>query len=649
MKHFLLLIILIFIQFTSLAQVNLEKDTKWTESESREMENAELLFAEKNTRLALPILEKLLVKHPNNLQLKYIYSICGLSTPGKQAVCLDNLKTVYEKNKKATDIDFYLAKANFLNFNFDEAIAGINTYKEKNKKLKPEQLKDCDQLISFCNNAKLLMASPVSVKIENMGNTVNTAGAESSPCLTDDENVIIYTYKGEKSKGGLQNAFNQPNKNGVYYEDVFTSSKENGVWKTPEEIKNLNTNNNESVLFLSNDGQQLFINIDSQQDDGDIYVSKLDKDIWGAPVKLIGDVNSKDWENNSSLSPDGRTLFFSSNRPGGFGGKDIYKSRLLPDGAWGKAQNLGDKINTPFDEDAPFIHYDGRLLIFSSQGHNSMGGYDIFKTYLNTSDSTWSAPENMGFPINTPGDEIHYVLSPSGDNGYYGLGKADGFGDFDIYKVEPGITGIMPVVAVSKGRVTLDTLPVEAEIIVEVPARNTIYRTLKSNAQTGAYRITLPVGEDYKITWKVNNLPDQTKMIEASKATTYLLDVNDVKFTSKKDTVIIPAVVAASDPSYQTGNEHIDGLVYKIQVSSEYLNVKIKKRQAKKIGEIESVMVDGIARYTLKEEFKTYNEVIEKVKLVRENLIADAFIIGIYNGKRCYLSELRTQGILKIK
>jgi hypothetical protein len=118
-------------------------------------------------------------------------------------------------------------------------------------------------------------------------------------------------------------------------------------------------------------------------------------------------------------------------------------------------------------------------------------------------------------------------------------------------------------------------------------------------------------------------------------ATTYLLDVNDVKFTSKKDTVIIPAVVAASDPSYQTGNEHIDGLVYKIQVSSEYLNVKIKKRQAKKIGEIESVMVDGIARYTLKEEFKTYNEVIEKVKLVRENLIADAFIIGIYNGKRC--------------
>jgi hypothetical protein len=403
------------------------------------------------------------------------------------------------------------------------------------------------------------------------------------------------------------------------------------------------------VLFLSNDGQQLFINIDSQQDDGDIYVSKLDKDIWGAPVKLIGDVNSKDWENNSSLSPDGRTLFFSSNRPGGFGGKDIYKSRLLPDGAWGKAQNLGDKINTPFDEDAPFIHYDGRLLIFSSQGHNSMGGYDIFKTYLNTSDSTWSAPENMGFPINTPGDEIHYVLSPSGDNGYYGLGKADGFGDFDIYKVEPGITGIMPLVAVSKGRVTLDTLPVEAEIIVEVPARNTIYRTLKSNAQTGAYRITLPVGEDYKITWKVNNLPDQTKMIEASKATTYLLDVNDVKFTSKKDTVIIPAVVAASDPSYQTGNEHIEGLVYKIQVSSEYLNVKIKKRQAKKVGEIESVMVDGIARYTLKEEFKTYNEVIEKVKLVRENLIADAFIIGIYNGKRCYLSELRTQGILKIK
>jgi hypothetical protein len=649
MRTLLLFLCLFALRYTIISQKKTEavSEKKWTDDELKQMDKAELLYFEKNYKLALPIYSKLRENHPNDVRLKYVYAICGLLIPGRQEICLDLLKEVYEKNKKAAEIDYFLAKANFLNYNFDEAIAGITAYKSKNKKLTPEQLKDCDQIVTYCNNAKLLVPQPVSVRIENMGNIINTAAAESSPCLTDDENVIIFTYKGEKSKGGLQNAFNQPNINGVYYEDVYTSSKVNGVWQTPEEIKSLNTINNEAVLFLSNDGQKLFINIDSQQDDGDIYMSTLDKELWSAPVKLVGDVNSKDWENNTSLSPDGKILYFSSNRSGGFGGKDIYKSQLLPDGTWGKAKNLGDKINTALDEDAPFIHYDGRLLLFCSQGHNSIGGYDIFKTYMNVTDSTWSAAENMGCPINTPGDEIHYVLSPSGDNGYYGLGKVDGYGDFDIYKVEPGLTGIMPVVAVSKGRVTLDTLPIEAEITVEVPARNTVFRTLKSNDKTGAYRITLPVGEDYKITWKVKDFPVQTKMIEASKATAYMLDLKDINFTTKKDTII--SVIAASDPNGFTGNEKIDGLVYKIQVSAEYLNVKIRRRKSKKIGEIEKLMVDGMARFTLTETFTTFNEVTEKLKFVRENLVEDAFVIGFYNGKRCYLSELRTKGIIKIK
>ena len=578
--------------------------------------------------------------------MKYIYAVCGLSTPGKQAICLENLKAVYEKNKKAADIDFYLAKANFLNYNFDEALTGVSDYLKKVKKITPEQKQNCDQLITYCNNAKILVPNPVSVKIENMGNIINTSGAESAPSLSDDENTIIFTYRGEKSVGGLQNAFNQPNKNGVYYEDVYTASKVNGVWQTPEQIKNINTNNNEAALFLSNYGQRLFINIDSQEDDGDIYMCTLDKNVWSAPLKLLGDVNSPNWENNSSLSPDGKTLYFSSSRPGGVGGKDIYKSSLLADGTWGAAKNMGNKINTPLDEDAPFIHYDGRLLLFSSQGHNSIGGYDIFKTYMNPVDSSWSAVENMGCPINTPGDEIHYVLSPSGDNGYYGLGKVDGFGDFDIYKVEPGITGIMPVVAVSKGKVTLDTLPVEAEITVEVPARNTIFRVIKSNVLTGEYRLTLPVGEDYKITWKVNNLPVQTKLIEASKATAYLLDKSDIKFTTVADT---SKHIAATDTAYHTGDEHIDGLTYKIQVSAGFLNEKIRRRKARKLGEVEKESIDGIDRFTLKKEFGTYNEATQRIKEVRELVVADAFIVGIYKGKRVYLSELRTQGILRIE
>lgn len=643
MRYILLFFICIIFSHASVGQDKSSKEKKWTESESKQLDKAELLFAENNFRLALPIFEKLLSNHPSDPRLKYAYSVCGLTSPGKQAICLQLLKEVYEKNKKASDIDYYLAKANFLNYNFDEALSGIAKYSAKLKKPKPEQLKNIEDLTRYCNNAKALMANPIAVKIDNMGAPLNTEAAESTPNLTDDENTIIFTYRGMKSKGGLQNAFNQPNKDGVYYEDVYISTKENGVWKTPEELKKINTNNNEAALFLSNDGQKLFVNMDSQQDDGDIYVSALDSNGWSSPVKLRGDVNTTAWENNTSLSPDGKTLFFASSRPGGFGGKDIYKSSLLPDGTWGKAINLGDKINTPYDEDAPFIHYDGRLLLFSSRGHNSMGGYDIFKTYLNISDSSWSVPENIGYPINTPLDDDHYVLSPSGEAGYYSLGKTDGFGDLDMYKVEPGITGIMPVVAVVKGTTTIDNKPVQADIVVEVA--NTVFRSIHSDSKTGLYRMTLPVGNDYKITWKLNNLPIQTKTIEASKASAYLLEVHDVNFTSLPDTT--QTIVA--DNSYHTGNEHIDGLVYKIQISAGFLNEKIKRRKARKLGGVDKETIDGVDRFTLKQEFLTYNEATAKIKEVRELIISDAFIIGIYKGKRCYLSDLRTQGILKIK
>lgn len=663
MKAFLFFGFCTIFQISIYSQTTVVKEKKWTEEEHKQMDKAELFYSEKNYRLALPIFEKLYKNHPTEMHLKYLYGVCALLIPGKQEVCLQLFKDVYEKNKKAADIDYYLAKANFLNYNFNEAITGVATYKSKNKKLSPDQLKDCDQLVTYCNNAKLLVPHPVSVHIENMGNVINTTAAESAPCLTDDENVIIYTYKGEKSKGGLQNAFNQPNKHGVYYEDVFTSSKINGVWKTPEEIKNLNTNNNEAVLFLSDDGQKLFISMDSQQDDGDIYMSTLDKEVWSAPVKLMGDVNSEYWENNSSLSPDGKTLFFSSSRPGGFGGKDIYKSNLLPDGTWGKAKNLGDKINTPLDEDAPFIHYDSRLLLFCSQGHNSIGGYDIFKSYLNTTDSIWSLAENMGSPINTPGDEIHYVLSPSGDNGYYALGKVDGYGDFDIYKVEPGIDGTMPVVAVSKGKVTLDTMPVEAEIIVEVPARNTIFRTLKSNAQTGIYRITLPVGEDYKITWKLKDSLIQTDVFEAKNASLYTLKEKNINFTTKKDTshpivssnpcngLSIPDLSRFKGKSLNNqlvykelldivGNFCVEGLVFKVQIGAYKHPENFKFDDLKEFGMPESISYpDGITRFT-QFSFSTVNEVEAARKKIIEKGHKDAWIVAFKDGKRLTLEEL---------
>lgn len=621
------------------------KEKKWTEEEQKQMEKARVYVEKKVYRLALSIYEKLIANHPSDVGLKYLYGICALNKPGMQNVAQKNLEDVFAINKKAYQIEYLLAKANFLNGNFEEAIKLASAYQAKMNKSTEEEKKEVESFLNYCQNAKILMVSPVPVKIENMGNVINSAAAESAPCLTDDEEIIIFTYRGTKSMGGLQNAFNQPDKNGLYYEDVFTSNKEKGVWQTPKGVSSVNSNNNEAVMFLSVDGQKLFTSKDSQQDDGDIYVSKLENNNWSVPEKLPGDVNTAAWEDNCSLSPDGKTLFFSSTRPGGIGGKDIYKASLMGNGSWGNVKNLGDKINTPLDDDAPFIHFDGRLLLFSSKGHNSMGGYDIFKTYLNLKDSTWSVPENIGYPINTTGDDNHYVLSPSGETGYYALGKPDGFGDLDVYTVEPGITGTKPVVSVVKGNVLLDNDPASAEILIEVPSKNIVFRQVKSNELTGNYRITLPVGEDYKITWKLKDLPPKIETIFATNVQEYMLTLLNINFASRKDT-ILPVIDSVINLSLDQESQIIDGLVYRIQVSSASISKKLKNKLEKEFGEIQTEMVGDVAKFYLKQEYKTLKEVRATVDKIRASEVPDAFVLGFFKGKRYHLFELRKKGIL---
>lgn len=234
-------------------------------------------------------------------------------------------------------------------------------------------------MVEYCNNGKILVAAAVDAKIENIGDILNTVGSEYAPVVSSDESVIIYTYTGDQSVGGLQNDYNQPDTFGLYYEDVFISHKEGGNWVTPSGIgANINSNLNDAAIAISNDGQKLFIFKDNSYDGGDIYISTNDSASWSNPEKIKGDVNTAAWEGSASLSADEKTLYFASERPGGYGGRDLYKATLLADGSWGNVQNLGMNVNTIRNDDAPFIHPDGKTLIYSSEALNSMGSYDIF-------------------------------------------------------------------------------------------------------------------------------------------------------------------------------------------------------------------------------------------------------------------------------
>jgi len=663
MKKIVLLIFTFFLLANAYSQGTM-KVRKWRKTEKDSLLKAQMLFQEENFLLALPIFDKLTQNHPKELYLKYVTGISGLYRSDMHEKALEYLMEVYSKNKKAAGIRYDLARAYHFNYKFDEALVMLSEYLA-DKKLTEKERKDAEQLSEYCNNAKILVATPVDAKIENIGDIINTVASEYVPVISSDESVMIFTYTGDQSIGGLQNGFNQPDSFGIYYEDVFISHKENGNWVTPSTIgTNINTNTHDAAIAISNNGQKLFVFKDDRYDGGDIYISTLDSLNWSTAERVKGDVNTAAWEGSASLSADEKTLYFSSERPGGYGGRDLYQASILTDGTWGNIKNLGLTVNTPRDDDAPFIHPDGKTLIYSSQALNSMGSYDIFLTTLNPSDSSWSTPKNLGYPINTPDDDRYFVLSTDGKRGYYASGKTGGFGLHDIYVVDMPDDFFQPNVIMVKGIITLDDKPVLAAVQVDMTDNNQNYITSNSNPVLGNYLVNLVSGHNYKITYKLNGFPDQTRSVEAMTLIGYSEKVFDIKFSTKVDTIKTDSIktdsipVVASKDSTKTnivtptdiGNLSKEGLEFKVQIAAYNMPKNYKYDYLKGLGNVEKLLLDdGITRFTIGGAFKTLNEAINHKNKVQSAGQKDAFVTAIYNGKRVYLEDLEKIGLIPVQ
>jgi hypothetical protein len=218
------------------------------------------------------------------------------------------------------------------------------------------------------------------------------------------------------------------------------------------------------------------------------------------PELMTERINSASHEPSASISPDGHDIYFTSDREGGMGGRDLYRIRRLPDGTWSFPLNLGPEVNTPFDEDAPFLHSDGVTLFFSSTGHGTMGGYDIFKTQcLDPDQNGWSKPENMGYPLNTVNDDIYFCLSEDGTTGYFSSERDGGFGAQDIYEVIfPGSQ--IDYVAVLGVVTDNNDEPVRARLVVTDPVNEEIVGVYNNNVRTGRYLMILRPGGRYHMT-----------------------------------------------------------------------------------------------------------------------------------------------------
>ena len=492
----------------------------------------------------------------NNSLLNYKIGKCYLQSSNKT-------KSINYFNKSLTlnpnisrDINFLLGQAFHYNYEFDKA---ISKYKEFKQSLSPSELaksgKEIEKKIKECNTGKELVKNPTRVFIDNIGNTVNSTDRDYSPIINADESVMFFTSRRNNTTGGKKDEGD-----GLYLEDIYITHKlSNGSWSQPENPgKPLNSDNHDAIVGLSADGQRLFIYKGDKG--GDIYECELKGDEWSKPSKLDKTINTIYHESSASFSFDLRTIYFVSNREGGYGNHDIFVSSLNEKGKWEEAVNLGAEINTPFDEGGIFMHPDGKTFYFSSTGHKTMGGFDIFKTVFEN--GKWSEPENVGYPINTTGDDLFFTVSANGKHGYYSSAKKGGIGLYDIYKVtflgpekpvinnnEDNLLAIItePVseiviekvvniqttqLTILKGTITDEFTgePIFAKIELTDNETGKILADFESNSKTGKYLVSLPSGKNYGIAVKAEGCLFHSENINIAKATTaYQEIIKDIK------------------------------------------------------------------------------------------------------------------------
>lgn len=467
-----------------------------TKSESRDIffqAEASVLYEE--WQEALPGYLKLHKITPDNYNYSYRIGLCYLNIPGEKEKSLsylqDAVKNINPKYKKGRyrergapyDALYHLASAYQITNQLDKA---IETYTKFLGGMDSEVYDSAivKLQIEACHTARDLISSPLYLKKTNLGSRINSEFPEFNPVLSTDESVMVFSKR-------LQ-----------FYNAIFFTRKVNGRWSTPEQINAQLLIDDAVSTSLSNDGKELYL-YKSDNYDGNIYVSNYIDGAWTPAAKLNDNINTNYWESHAVVSPDGSKLYFTSNRKGGLGGLDIYVSERDITGAWGPAVNLGPEINTPHNEDTPFLDRSGKTLFFSSRGHYNMGGHDIFYSTL-LENGKWSLPLNMGYPVNSTDDDTFFSPIGEGYIAYRSGFDPMGFGDQDIYRLEV-FSDNHPRKFSIRGIASLKDLLSRYRDSIKISALNTVNLdtivVVYSNPETGDYEFELPHG-NFRVTYE---------------------------------------------------------------------------------------------------------------------------------------------------
>jgi outer membrane protein OmpA-like peptidoglycan-associated protein/tetratricopeptide (TPR) repeat protein len=484
---------------------------------------------------ALPLYKKAYDFNPKSAYLNFQIGLCYLNSVDKFKA-LEYFKASFDLNpNKNPDIHYFIGRGYHLQSDWDNAIKHYEAHKNRlDTQNELAAVMEVNKLIYECKSGKDLVKNPVRVWIDNMGKNINTEFPEYGMIMTADASEIFFTSQRPTTTGGGKDEMVDQ-----YYEDVYTSNKRDSKdWSNSTNIGDpINTKGHDAPVALSPDGGKMIVYIDDKGD-GNLYESKRVGNEWSKPKIFNDEICSPYHEASAWYSSDGKRLFFVSERPtdnrGAPKDRDIFVSFWNEDKEeWLDVKRLPDNINTKYDEDGIFLHPDGKTLYFSSKGHNSMGGYDIFKT-IQQKDGSWSEPENIGYPVNTPDDDIFFVVAANGRDAYMTSFREGGFGHNDLYKVtllgpikepilnsedillanssvpvranviEPKVEVTGSQLAILKGIIRDDKTkePLKANIELVDNETNEIIAEFSSDAKTGRYLVSLPGGKNYGIAVK---------------------------------------------------------------------------------------------------------------------------------------------------
>lgn len=378
---------------------------------------------------ALPEYQKLLKQMPKNAEYSYRVGCCYLRLYGDRTQAIPYFEAAIKNNYNNPEIYLQLGKALCIGNKFDEAIVQFKLFLEKNTK--KDMVSIAERMVESAEYAKVAIKNPINITFTNLGKEVNSKYPDYYPFVSKDEGSLTFTSRRESNMGNMIGAL------GYKTADIYFSKVVNGAWtKAKPAGVPLNTAEDEQCVGMSADGKTMMVYYESVDIHSDLFQTYSPKGkSFPKPTPMGEVINTDDVETEGFLSADNNMLYFVSTRPGGLGGQDLFYSKKLPDGNWANPINLGDKINTPFNEAFPILSEDSKTLYFSSEGHNSMGGYDIFKSKWNEESKDWEAPQNMGYPLNTADDNMEFTLAGNNRDGYVSAYRKEGLGDLDIYKV----------------------------------------------------------------------------------------------------------------------------------------------------------------------------------------------------------------------